>query len=104
MKYADHQPLYRQSEICAREGVDLDRLTLAAWMGATSELLTPLVEAVRDHVMAANRLYANDTPVLVLAPGNGKTKTGRLCTYVHVTTAIGRYNSTCRVIRLLARP
>ena len=81
-KYADHQPLYRQSEIYAREGVDLDRSTLAGWVGATSELLTPLVDAVRDHVMAASKLHADDTPVPVLAPGNGRTKTGRLWTYV----------------------
>jgi transposase len=81
-KYADHQPLYRQSEIYAREGVDLDRSTLAGWVGATSELLAPLVDAVRNHVMAAGKLHADDTPVPVLAPGNGKTKTGRLWTYV----------------------
>ena len=81
-KYADHLPLYRQSEIYSREGVDLDRSTLAGWVGATSELLTPLVEAVRSHVMAATKLHADDTPVPVLAPGNGKTKTGRLWTYV----------------------
>jgi transposase len=81
-KYADHQPLYRQSEIYAREGVDLDRSTLAGWVGATSELLTPLVEAVRDHVLAASKLHADDTPVPVLAPGNGKTKIGRFWTYV----------------------
>ena len=81
-KYADHQPLYRQSEIYAREGVDLDRSTLAGWVGATSELLAPLVAAVRDHVLSATKLHADDTPVPVLAPGNGKTKTGRLWTYV----------------------
>jgi transposase len=81
-KYADHLPLYRQSEIYAREGVDLDRSTLAGWVGATSELLTPLVDALRDHVMSASKLHADDTPVPVLAPGNGKTKTGRLWTYV----------------------
>jgi transposase len=81
-KYADHMPLYRQSEIYAREGVDLDRSTLAGWVGATSELLAPLVDAVRDHVMSATKLHADDTPVPVLAPGNGKTKTGRLWTYV----------------------
>jgi transposase len=81
-KYADHQPLYRQSEIYAREGVDLDRSTLAGWVGATSELLAPLVEAVRDHVMSASKLHADDTPVPVLAPGNGRTKIGRLWTYV----------------------
>jgi transposase len=81
-KYADHCPLCRQSEIYAREGVDLDRSTLAGWVATTSELLAPLVEAVRDHVMAASKLHADDTPVPVLAPGNGKTKTGRLWTYV----------------------
>ena len=81
-KYGHHLPLYRQSEIFAREGVDLDRSTLAGWVGATSELLAPLVAALRDHVMAARKLHADDTPVPVLAPGNGKTKTGRLWTYV----------------------
>lgn len=81
-KYGHHLPLYRQAEIFAREGVDLDRSTLAGWVGATSELLTPLVSALRDHVMAAQKLHADDTPVPVLAPGNGKTKTGRLWTYV----------------------
>lgn len=81
-KYADHLPLYRQSEIYSREGVDLDRSTLAGWVGATSELLDPLVEAVRVHVMSATKLHADDTPVPVLAPGNGRTKTGRLWTYV----------------------
>ena len=79
---ADHQPLYRQSDIYAREGVDLDRSTLAGWVGACSELLAPLVQAVRDHVLSATKLHADDTPVPVLAPGNGKTKTGRLWTYV----------------------
>ena len=81
-KYADHQPLYRQSEIYAREGVDLDRSTLAGWVGACSDLLGPLVEAVRRHVLSASKLHADDTPVPVLAPGTGKTKTGRLWTYV----------------------
>lgn len=81
-KYADHLPLYRQSQIYAREGVDLDRSTLAGWVGAASELLTPLVDEIRKHVLAAAKIHADDTPVPVLAPGNGKTKTGRLWTYV----------------------
>ena len=81
-KYADHSPLYRQSEIFAREGVDLDRSTLAGWVGAASELLAPLVDEIRKHVLAASKIHADDTPVPVLAPGNGKTKTGRLWTYV----------------------
>jgi len=79
---ATRLPLYRQSEIYAREGVDLDRSTLAEWVGGTSRLLAPLVEALRRHVMGAQKLHADDTPVPVLAPGLGKTKTGRLWTYV----------------------
>ncbi|MGA3133793.1 MAG: IS66 family transposase [Terracidiphilus sp.] len=81
-KYADHLPFYRQSQIYAREGVDLDRSTLAGWVGAASELLAPLVEQIRKHVLAATKIHADDTPVPVLAPGNGKTRTGRLWTYV----------------------
>jgi transposase len=81
-KYADHLPLYRQSEIYAREGVELERSTLADWVGATSELLKPLHEALRQYVMSARKLHADDTPVPVLAPGQGKTKQGRLWTYV----------------------
>jgi transposase len=81
-KYADHCPLFRQSEIYAREGVDLDRSTLAGWVGAASELLAPLVDALRRYVLSASKIHADDTPVPVLAPGNGKTRTGRLWTYV----------------------
>jgi transposase len=81
-KYADHLPLYRQSEIYARQGVELERSTLADWVGSTSQLLTPLIDALRRYVISANKLHADDTPVPVLAPGNGKTKTGRLWTYV----------------------
>ena len=81
-KFADHLPLYRQSVIYAREGVELDRALLASWVGAASALLRPLVDAVRKHVLAADKLHADDTPVPVLAPCNGKTRTGRLWTYV----------------------
>jgi transposase len=81
-KYADHLPLYRQSEIFAREGVDLDRSTLADWVGAASYLLAPLIDQIRKHVLSATKIHADDTPVPVLAPGMGKTKTARLWTYV----------------------
>lgn len=81
-KFADHQPLYRQSEIFAREGIDLDRSTLAGWVGAASELVAPLVDEIRKHVLAGRKIHGDDTPVPVLAPGNGRTKTGRLWTYV----------------------
>jgi transposase len=81
-KYCDHLPLYRQEEIYERAGVELDRATLAGWVGSVSGLLQPLVEALRRHVMAGQKLHADDTPVPVLAPGLGKTKVGRLWTYV----------------------
>jgi transposase len=81
-KYCDHQPLYRQSQIYARQGVELERSTMADWVGASSRLIEPLVEALHGYVMEAGKLHADDTPVPVLAPGNGKTKTGRLWTYV----------------------
>jgi transposase len=81
-KYADHLPLYRQSEIYAREGVELERSTLADWVGASSALLEPLLETLRRYVFSCSKLHADDTPVPVLAPGTGRTKTGRLWTYV----------------------
>jgi transposase len=81
-KYCDHLPLYRQSSIYAREGVELDRAVLADWVGKMAALVSPLVEAVARHVMAAEKLHADDTPVPVLAPGTGKTKTGRLWVYL----------------------
>lgn len=81
-KYADHLPLYRQAEIFEREGVELDRATLADWVAGTSQLMEPLVEALLQHVMKGEKLHADDVPVPVLAPGLGKTKTGRLWTYV----------------------
>ncbi len=80
-KYCDHLPLYRQAEIYARNGVDLDRSTLADWVGQTAALVRPLVEAVDAHVMAAERVHADDTTVPVLEPGRGRTKTGRLWCY-----------------------
>jgi len=81
-KYADHLPLYRQAEIYQREGVDLDRSTLADWVGGVSRTLRPLVDAVKKYVLAGEKLHGDDVPVPVLEPGNGKTKTGRLWTYV----------------------
>ena len=66
-KYADHCPLYRQSEIFARDGIDLDRSTLADWVGGTSHLLSPLIDQIRKHVMVGSKLHADDTPVPVLA-------------------------------------
>jgi transposase len=77
-KYADGLPLHRQSAIYARQGVDLDRSTMADWIGGAAALLDPLVEAIRKHVCAGPVLHADDTTVPVLAPGQGRTTTGRL--------------------------
>ena len=77
-KFADGLPLHRQSVIYARQGVDLDRSTMADWMGGTAALLRPLVEAIRRHVCDGPVLHADDTTVPVLAPGLGRTRTGRL--------------------------
>jgi transposase len=79
-KYRAHLPLNRQSEIYASEGVDLSVSTLADWVGAAAASLMPLVDAIRDHVFAAERLHSDDTPVPVLA--KTKTRLGRLWTYV----------------------
>ena len=81
-KFCDHLPLYRQAEIYARAGLDIDRSQLAAWLGHVAWLLKPLVELIAAHVMAGRVIHADDTPVDVLAPGTGKTKTGRLWVYL----------------------
>lgn len=81
-KYADHLPLYRQSRIFERDGIDLERSTLADWVGGASELLTPLIDALGEYVLQGHKLHADDTPVPVLCPGRGSTRQGRLWTYV----------------------
>ena len=81
-KFDDHLPLYRQAEIYARDGVILETSTLSGWVGASAAALAPLLEVLRRDVMASDILHGDDTPVPVLAPGAGKTKTGRLWTYV----------------------
>ncbi len=81
-KYGDHSPLYRQSQIFRREGIDLDRSTLADWVGKSTALLEPLADAIARHVLKGQAIFADDTPVKMLAPGSGKTKTARLWAYV----------------------
>jgi len=77
-KYADGLPLHRQSEIYARQDVDIERSTMADWIGRTAALLSPLTEAIGRHVCAGPVLHADDTTVPVLEPGRGRTRTGRL--------------------------
>ena len=79
-KYGLHLPLNRQSDVYEREGIDLDVSTLADWVGAATATLMPLVDVIRAHVFAAERIHADDTTVPVLA--TGKTRIGRLWTYV----------------------
>lgn len=81
-KFADHLPLYRQADIYARSGVELDRATMAEWMGRLTFLLGPLAIRIGEHVRRGSALFADDTTVPVLDPGRGKTKTGRLWTLV----------------------
>ncbi|MBV9018640.1 MAG: IS66 family transposase, partial [Alphaproteobacteria bacterium] len=81
-KYCDHLPLYRQSEIYARDGVELERSLLADWIGKSAWLLEPLAAKIGEHVMAGSVIHADDTPVKVLAPGRGTTKTGRFWVYL----------------------
>ncbi|MFT4465532.1 MAG: IS66 family transposase, partial [Sodalis sp. (in: enterobacteria)] len=71
-KYAEHSPLYRQSEIFARQGVTLSRATMAGWVGLCGNLLAPLADAVCDYVMSTGKVHVDDTPVDVLQPGKGK--------------------------------
>lgn len=81
-KFCDHLPLYRQAEIYARDGVDIERGQLAAWLGHLAWLLRPLGALIAEHVMAGRVIHCDDTPVDVLAPGAGKTKTGRQWVYL----------------------
>ena len=80
-KYCDHTPLYRQSQIFARHGIDLCRSTLAGWVGGACWWLEALHERLCRNVFASDHLFADDTPVPVLDPGRGRTKTGRLWVY-----------------------
>ena len=81
-KYADHLPLYRQSQIYAREGIDLDRSTMADWVGRSTALLEPLADEIGRIVRRGEALFADDTPVKMQAPGQKKTKIARVWTYV----------------------
>ena len=80
-KFADHLPLYRQAQIFARQGIELDRSTLGDWVGRACWWLEPLWRLLRRHVMSSTRIFADDTRLPVLDPGRGRTKTGRLWGY-----------------------
>lgn len=81
-KFDHHLPLYRQAEIMAAQGIEIDRSTLAGWTGQAAALLDPIVARIREEGLKAAKIHADDTPVKVLAPGTGRTRTGRLWAYV----------------------
>ncbi|MEH2515734.1 transposase [Bradyrhizobium sp. AZCC 1610] len=80
-KYADHLPLYRQAQIYARQGIDLDRSTLADWVGQAAWHLRPLHERLLGKLRQRSKLFADETTLPVLDPGRGRTKTGQLWAY-----------------------
>lgn len=80
-KYADHLPLYRQAQIYARQGVNLDRSTLADWVGRAAFLLRPVHERLLAILKSSTKLFADETTAPVLDPGRGRTKTGQLFAY-----------------------
>jgi transposase len=81
-KYLDGLPLYRQSAILAREGIEIERATLADWVGHAAWWLLPLAQLIGVYVVAAPAIHTDDTPIKVLAPGNGKTRIGRIWIYL----------------------
>jgi transposase len=80
-KYADHLPLYRQAQIYARQGIQLDRSTLADWTGRAAWMLRPVHERLLERLKASSKLFADETTAPVLDPGRGRTKTGQLWAY-----------------------
>jgi len=80
-KYADHLPLYRQAQIYARQGIQLDRSTLADWVGRAAWYLRPLRDHILERLRRSQRLFADETTAPVLDPGRGRTKTGQLWAY-----------------------
>ena len=88
-KFDHHLPLYRQAEMMTAQGLDIDRSTLAGWAGQAEALLDPIVGRIRDELLKAYKIHADDTPVPVLDPGRGKTATGRLWIYATDDRASG---------------
>jgi len=80
-KYADHLPLYRQETIFARAGLAIPRSTLAQWVGTCGVRLQPLVDALKTEILSHRVLHADETPVAMLKPGNGKTHRAYLWAY-----------------------
>ena len=82
-KFSNHLPAYRQSQMFAREEVDISRSTISSWLGQGAKLLEPIADLIREYVISCNQIHGDDTPVKVLNPGTDKTKTGRMWVYVN---------------------
>ena len=95
-KHDDHLPLYRQSEIYARSGVNIARSSMAQWIGICGVRLTPLAEALREFILKHSVIHADETPVALLAPGKGKTK--RAYVWVYRTTNFVAINGKGRAV------
>jgi transposase len=96
-KYADHLPLYRQAQIYARQGIDLDRSTLADWVGRPAWHVRPLHERLLEHIRASTKIFADETTAPVLDPGRGRTKTGQLWAYARDDRPFGGVDPTIAV-------
>lgn len=81
-KYCNHLPIYRQHQMYLREGIEIAKSTMTGWAGECVKLLHPLIVKLQQSIFSSSYLHGDDTPVKVLAPGLGKTKTGRIWTYV----------------------
>lgn len=101
-KFDDHIPLYRLSEMYDRLGIDISRSVMADWVGRESVLLSPLILLIRAHIAAVDRIHTDDTPVDVLDPGRGKTKTGRV--WVYVFDGSGYQDPTLRAVAYYYSP
>ena len=88
-KYADHLPHYRQCQIFAREGIELERSTLTDWVGQTARLLAPLADAIERYVLVTDKIHRDDTPVRVLGGKGSKARTARLWVYVRDDRPVG---------------
>lgn len=102
-KYCDHLPLYRQSKIFARQGIEISRATLANWVGRGIAALTPITNRMRMDALAGSRLFADETTVKVLAPGTGKAKAGYMWVIV-CDEGPWRCRSAAGALHLYARP
>ena len=98
-KYADHLPLYRQSQIFDREGIDLDRSTLADWVGKSTALLEPLADAIGRHVLSAEAIFADDTPISMLA--QIAEKTARITERTAKLKALASQSDTARRLQTM---